>query len=56
MLTYALGRGLERYDRPAVEEIARAVTDDEYRFSRLVLGIVQSMPFQMRRGDDGGKA
>lgn len=56
MLTYALGRGLERYDRPAVDSIARAVAEDDYRFSRLVLEIVESMPFQMRRGDDGGKA
>jgi len=55
MLTYALGRGLERYDRPAVEKIALAVSADEYRFSRLILGIVESMPFQMRRGDDGGE-
>jgi hypothetical protein len=56
LLTYALGRGLERYDRPAIEEIARAVAGDDYRFSRLVLGVVESMPFQMRRGDGKGEA
>ncbi len=54
MLTYALGRGLERYDRAALETIAREVEADGYRFSRVVLGIVESMPFQMRRGDDRG--
>jgi hypothetical protein len=56
MLTYALGRGLERYDRPAVDEIVRATEVDGYRFSRLVMGIVESMPFQMRRANDGGDA
>lgn len=54
MLTYALGRGLERYDRAAIETIAREVEADGYRFSRVVLGIVESLPFQMRRGDDRG--
>ncbi len=53
MLTYALGRGLESYDQPQVEAIARQVAEDDYRFSRLVLGIVRSMPFEMRRGDPG---
>ncbi len=56
LLTYALGRGLERYDRPALEEIARDVAEDDYRFSRIVLGVVESMPFQMRRGDGKGEA
>ena len=54
MLTYALGRGLETYDEPAVEEISRDIAGNGYRFSRLVLGVVESMPFQMRveeRGD-----
>jgi hypothetical protein len=51
MLTYALGRGLERYDRPAVDEICRRLAQNHYRFSSLILGIVQSLPFQMRRGD-----
>jgi hypothetical protein len=56
LLTYALGRGLERYDRPVIEEIAASVAADEYRFSSLVLGIVESMPFQMRRGEEKDKA
>jgi mono/diheme cytochrome c family protein len=47
MLTYALGRGLERGDRKAVKEIAGQVAKDEYRFSSLVLGIARSAPFQM---------
>jgi hypothetical protein len=51
MLTYALGRGLEPYDRPAVAEICRRLSDSDYRFSSLVLGIVNSLPFQMRRGE-----
>jgi hypothetical protein len=58
MLTYALGRGLEKYDQPAIDLISRRVAGNGYRFSRLVYEIVNSMPFQMRRGDgrkgDGG--
>ena len=51
MLTYALGRGLESYDRPAVEQIVRQTAAADYRFSALVTAIVQSEPFQMRRGE-----
>jgi hypothetical protein len=50
MLTYALGRGLEPYDRRTVRMIARKLPDHDYRFSGLVLEIVNSLPFQMRRG------
>jgi hypothetical protein len=50
MLTYALGRGLEPYDRRTVRMIARKLPDYDYRFSGLVLEIVNSLPFQMRRG------
>lgn len=53
MLTYALGRGLEAYDRPTVRAIARRAAGDEYRFSSVVLGIVQSAPFQMRKESGG---
>jgi hypothetical protein len=49
MLTYALGRGLERPDKAAVKEIANRVSREGYRFSSLVLGIVQSAPFQMQK-------
>ena len=48
VLTYALGRGLESYDEPVIEEIRRDIARNGYRFSSLVLGIVESMPFQMR--------
>ena len=51
MLTYALGRGTEAYDRPAVEEILARMAKDSDSFQSLVLGIVESLPFQKRRGD-----
>lgn len=53
MLTYALGRGLEPYDSSSVDEISSKVAAEGYRFSSLVTEIVQSRPFQMRRGDGG---
>jgi hypothetical protein len=55
MLTFALGRGLERFDRRAVEEIVRKMEQNNCRFSTLVLQIVNSKPFQMRSGESGGK-
>lgn len=51
MLTYALGRGLEYYDKCATDEIAAHLAKRNYRFSALVMGIVRSTPFQMRRGE-----
>ncbi len=48
-LTYALGRGVESYDMPIVRQLTRETADGEYRWSSLILGIVQSQPFQMRR-------
>lgn len=50
LLTYGLGRGLEPYDRPTVKHITRNVAKSDYRFSRLVLEIVDSLPFQQRKG------
>lgn len=50
LLTYALGRGLESYDKPTVKNIAGRVAASRYRFSSLVLEIVRSLPFQMRKG------
>jgi hypothetical protein len=50
MLTYALGRGAESYDRPAVERIVQRLEEDDYRFSALVTEIVKSDPFLKRRG------
>jgi hypothetical protein len=49
LMTYALGRGLEYYDAPAVRDITRHARADDYRFSSVVLGIVNSTPFKMRR-------
>jgi mono/diheme cytochrome c family protein len=49
LLTYALGRGVEYYDNPAVREIVRQASHDNYRWSALVTAIVKSTPFQMRR-------
>ncbi len=49
LLTYALGRGLERYDKPTVKKIAANVAAGNYRFSSLALEIVKSLPFQMRK-------
>jgi len=52
LLTYALGRGVEQYDRPVVRKIARAAAADDQRWSAIILGIVNSAPFQMRRVSD----
>ena len=49
LLTYALGRPIEYYDQPAVRKIVREAAPSEYRWSSIVLGIVKSTPFQMRR-------
>ncbi len=49
MLTYALGRGLKYYDKPTVRAIVREAERNEYRMADLILGIVRSMPFQMKR-------
>ena len=49
LMTYALGRGVEYYDAPAVRAITREAGKNDYRFSSLVLGIASSSPFQMRR-------
>ena len=51
LLTYALGRGVERTDKPVVRAIARDLAARDYRFSELVLGIVRSAPFQLRRAE-----
>jgi hypothetical protein len=48
LLTYALGRGVDARDMPAVREIMRGAAKADYRFSSLVLGIVKSVPFRMR--------
>jgi hypothetical protein len=52
MLTYALGRGLERYDKCAVDHIATGLAKEHYRFSALILEVARSVPFQMARGEE----
>ena len=49
LLTYALGRGVEHYDAPAVRKIVRDAKTREFRFSSVILGVVSSTPFKMRR-------
>jgi cytochrome c553 len=51
LLTFATGRGVEYYDGPALRKILRDARADDYRFSSIVMGIVNSAPFQMRRYD-----
>lgn len=49
LMTYALGRGIEHYDEPAIRAITRQAELQDSRFSSIILGIVKSLPFQMRR-------
>ena len=49
LLTYALGRGVEYHDAPAIRKIVRDAEPSDYRFSSVILGVVNSTPFQMRR-------
>jgi hypothetical protein len=51
LLTYALGRGIDYYDMPAVRGILRQAVPGDYHWSSIVLGIVNSTPFQMRRAE-----
>jgi len=51
LLVYALGRGVEPHDRPVIRAIVRAAAVDDHRWSSLVLGIVESAPFRMRRSE-----
>ncbi len=52
LLTYALGRGVEYYDQPSVRQIVAAAARDDYRWSSLIMSIVKSTPFQMRRSEE----
>ena len=52
LMTYALGRGVEYYDNPTVRAIARQAALDNYRMSSLIVSIVKSTPFQMRRASE----
>jgi hypothetical protein len=51
LLTYSLGRGLERFDTPTVEGIVKQIAANNYEFSALVMAVVNSAPFQMRNGE-----
>mgnify|MGYP003906791693 FL=1 len=50
LLTYGLGRGLEFYDEPTLDKMVLSVQKGENRFSAVVLAVVQSEPFRLRRG------
>ncbi len=52
LLTYALGRGVEFHDYPTIRTITRAAARDNFRMSSLILAIVQSPPFQLRKGSE----
>jgi hypothetical protein len=54
MLTYALGRSLERDDRCTIDDIAKDLAKEDYRMSRLILDVVTSDAFQKRKGKPGG--
>jgi hypothetical protein len=56
LLMYSLGRGLEPYDLPTVRKIVRDSAKDNYKFSSIVMGLVNSVPFQMSRVPDGAPA
>ena len=49
LMRFALGRSLEYYDMPEVRAIVRAAREDDYRWSSVILGVIESAPFQMRR-------
>jgi hypothetical protein len=49
LLIYGLGRGLEHYDMPVVRGIVRKAAARDYRFSTIIMEIVRSAPFQMRK-------
>jgi cytochrome c5 len=56
LMTYALGRGVDYYDAPVIRRIVREMDRSDHRWSSLILGIVTSDPFQMRRTPDDGRA
>ena len=51
MLTYALGRGVESFDRLTLQDLVRQTAQHDYKMQNLILGIVHSTPFQQRRGE-----
>ena len=55
MLTFAIGRGLEFYDKRAVDGIIKQMERDGFKFETLVIGVAKSLPFDMKRGEEGGE-
>jgi len=55
LLTFALGRGVEFYDKPALNEILAKVQKDDYAFHTLITAVAESVPFQKRRGLDAAE-
>ena len=51
LLAYGVGRGPEYYDRPTIRSITREAASDDYRWSSIIVGIVKSSPFRMRRSE-----
>ena len=51
LMTFALGRGVELQGGPAIRQVVRQAAQDDYRISTIVLGIVRSVPFQMRNSE-----
>ena len=49
LLTFATGRGVDYYDAPAIRKIVREAAADDYRFSSIIMGIVNSTPFRNRK-------
>ena len=54
MLTFAIGRGLEFYDKRAVDGIVKQMKRDGFKFETLVIGVAKSLPFDMKRGEGDG--
>jgi hypothetical protein len=55
LMTYALGRGVEYYDMPSIRAIVQDASRNNYRFSSLIMGVVKSAPFQMRRSQESSE-
>ena len=51
LLTYAIGHGVDHADMPYVRQILRQSAQADHRFSAIVLGVVKSAPFRMRRSE-----
>lgn len=49
LMTYGLGRHIEYYDAPSIRQVVREASANDYKWSSLILGVIKSTPFQMRR-------